>query len=69
MRIFLSADIEGTAGIARWEEARAQESCHQYFKEQMSREVAAACRGALAAGADEVVIKDAHGPGRTHKPN
>ena len=69
MRIFLSADIEGTAGIARWEEARAQESCHQYFKEQMSREVAAACRGALAAGADEVVIKDAHGPASTIIPS
>ncbi len=69
MRVFLSADIEGTAGIARWEEARAHEACHQYFKEQMSREVAAACRGALAAGADEVVIKDAHGPASTIIPS
>lgn len=68
-RVFLSADIEGTAGIARWEEARAHEASHQYFKEQMSREVAAACRGALAAGADEVVVKDAHGPASTIIPS
>lgn len=62
MKLFLSADIEGTAGIARWEEARPENPAYGYFREQMSKEVAAACRGALAAGAGEVVIKDAHGP-------
>ena len=39
-----------------------------YFREQMSREVAAACRGALAGGADDVLVKDAHDYARNIDP-
>lgn len=69
MKIFLSADIEGTAGIARWDETRQGNPAYSYFQEQMSQEVAAACRGALAGGAKEVVVKDAHGSACNIIPN
>lgn len=36
--------------------------------EQMTREVLAACDGAFAAGAQEIFIKDAHGPGTNIDP-
>lgn len=63
MRIYISADIEGISGITRWEET--EDHNHEYgpHKEQMSREVAAACRGALRAGATEILVKDAHSKG------
>ncbi len=68
MRVYISADIEGTAGICCWDETNLQTEVGTYFREQMTREVAAACRGALAAGADEVVIKDAHDTARNIIP-
>ncbi len=68
MKIYLSADMEGTAGIADWNETMADHPQYAYFREQMSREVAAACEGALAAGATEILVKDAHDTARNIIP-
>lgn len=64
MKVYLSVDIEGVAGIAHWDEARKSEPDYQLFQDQMNREAAAACRGALSAGATEILVKDAHATGR-----
>jgi D-amino peptidase len=64
MKVFISADIEGTAGITNWEEADKTHPAYQEFRERMTDEVVAACEGAIEAGAKEIVIKDAHGSGR-----
>jgi len=64
MKVFISADIEGVTGIAAWEEARKDVAAYAEFRRQMTAEVAAACEGALEAGATEVLVKDAHGSGR-----
>jgi D-amino peptidase len=69
MKIYLSADMEGTAGIVDWHEATADHPQYAYFREQMSREVAAACEGALAAGATEILVKDAHDSARNIIPS
>lgn len=68
MRVYISADIEGTCGICCWNETNLQTEVGTYFREQMTREVAAACRGAFAAGADEIVVKDAHDTARNIIP-
>lgn len=60
----MSADIEGIAGISHWDEARKTEPDYQEFRERMTAEVVAACEGAIAAGARDILIKDAHGTGR-----
>jgi D-amino peptidase len=64
VKIFLCADIEGTAGIAHWDEAERDKADYAEFRALMTGEVVAACEGARAAGAREVVIKDAHDSGR-----
>lgn len=64
MKIFISADIEGTAGIQSWDEAERTHADHREFRELMTAEVLAACEGAQAAGAIDIVIKDAHDSGR-----
>lgn len=64
MKIFLSADIEGTAGIAHWDEAERNHSDYREFRALMTAEVVAACEGARAAGAEEILVKDAHDSGR-----
>ncbi|HLR34485.1 MAG TPA: M55 family metallopeptidase [Tissierellales bacterium] len=64
MKVFISADIEGVAGITDWSEASKSSNEYSYFAEQMTKEVKAACNGANRAGADEIWIRDAHGSGR-----
>lgn len=68
MKVFISADIEGVAGITARDEARKGQPGYAPFRAQMDAEVAAACAGAFAAGAAEIVVKDAHGDGRNLSP-
>ncbi len=68
MKLFLSADIEGTAGIDTWDEATPGERMYPYFAAQMTREVAAACRAAGKLGLD-VTVKDAHDIARNIDPS
>ena len=67
-RIFLSADIEGTCGIAHWAETELGKPDYEPFRRQMTREVAAACEGAFAAGCEDLLIKDAHDSARNLIP-
>jgi D-amino peptidase len=60
MKVFISADIEGVSGTTTWNEATDSHPAYREFQEQMTREVIAACEGALEAGATEITIKDAH---------
>ncbi len=64
MKIFISADIEGVTGITVWDEIRKEHPDYQEFRDQMTKEVCAACEGALSAGATEIWINDAHATGR-----
>ena len=67
-KLFLSADIEGTCGIAHWDETLPDKRDYPRFQHQMTREVAAACRGFAAAGAQEIFVRDAHDTARNLKP-
>ena len=60
MKIYISADMEGVCGTTTWDEVTKAGSEYEKSRKQMTAEVAAACRGAIAAGADEIVVKDAH---------
>lgn len=64
MKVYISADIEGIAGVTHWDETELGKGVYVQAQEQMAAEVAAACEGALEAGASEVWVKDAHDTGR-----
>lgn len=68
MKLFISSDIEGTCGIAHWDETEKGRDGYAHFAQQMTREVAAACEGALAGGAQEILVKDAHDSARNLNP-
>ena len=68
-KFFLSADIEGTAGIVCWDETEFGSPRYDYFANQMSAEVAAACRGLIDAGADDILVRDAHDSARNIRPD
>ena len=64
MKVYISADIEGITGVTHWDETHLDKQEYLAFQEQMTAEVAAACEGAIRAGATEIWVKDAHGSGR-----
>jgi D-amino peptidase len=64
VKIFISADIEGTAGITVWTECEKGKPDYEEFRKQMTAEVVAACEGAIEGGAKEIIIKDAHDTAR-----
>lgn len=63
MKVYISADIEGIASTVTWDECTKGTAEYEKARQQMTREVLAACEGAFAAGADEILVKDAHGSG------
>lgn len=64
MKVYISADIEGIAQVTNWNETELGHDEHIRAAAQMTKEVAAACRGAIAAGATEIMVKDAHDSAR-----
>jgi D-amino peptidase len=61
MNVYISSDMEGTAGVVIWEQVLASTDFER-FRRLMTQEINAAIEGALAAGADSVVVNDSHGP-------
>lgn len=68
MKVFISADIEGIAFATDRESIFAGGIDYERNRLQMTKEVVAAAEGARAAGATEVVVKDAHGHGTNILP-
>jgi D-amino peptidase len=75
VRIYLSYDMEGVAGIVDWSQCRPSGgAAYEQGCALTLAEVNAAIDGAVAAGADEVVVNDSHGqmfnldPARLHPP-
>ena len=64
MKVYISADMEGVTGVADWRETEADKPGYRECQEQMQAEVSAACEAAVAAGATEIVVQDAHGSAR-----
>ena len=61
MRVFVSVDMEGVSGLTDPEEMQAGGRGYERGCELMTGDANAAVSGAFAAGADEVVVTDAHG--------
>ncbi|MDQ3043820.1 MAG: M55 family metallopeptidase [Chloroflexota bacterium] len=70
MKVLISADMEGTCGVVSWvqvmppEVAGASETSstveYERARLRLTREVNAAIEGALAGGADEVIVNESH---------
>jgi D-amino peptidase len=63
MRVFIISDMEGVAGITRWEQVSANEKGYEEGRRLYTEEINAAVRGAFDGGATEVVVMDCHGAG------
>jgi D-amino peptidase len=61
MRVFISVDMEGVAGVATFDQIIRGGSGYPRAQALMTAEANAAIRGAFAAGASEVLVNDSHG--------
>ena len=60
MKVFLSSDMEGTAGVVDWEQCVGDGPEAAAGRALLLDEVNAAIEGAVAGGATEVVVNDSH---------
>jgi D-amino peptidase len=73
LKVFISVDMEGIAGVVAVGDVSSRGHDYDYFREVMTLETNAAVEGAIAAGAVEIVVRDGHGaktnvlPGMLHK--
>jgi D-amino peptidase len=61
MRVYISVDMEGIAGVVHWADTKLEGVEYERARRWMTEEANAAIEGALAAGASEVVVNDSHG--------
>ncbi|TDD57961.1 peptidase M55 [Kribbella antibiotica] len=69
MKVFLSTDMEGTAGVVDWSQCRAPSPEYEYYRGQLQAEVNAAIDGALEAGATEFLVNDSHSTMQNLRPD
>ncbi len=64
MKVFISADIEGITGLVSWSQCSRPDGKsfdYAFARRMFTHDINAAVRGARAAGASQIVIKDSHG--------
>jgi len=61
VKIFISFDMEGVAGIVDWSQCTAPGQAYEEGRALLLGEVNAAIDGAIAGGATEIVCNDSHG--------
>jgi D-amino peptidase len=69
MRVFISSDIEGTAGIVDWQQVRASGADYELGRRLLTDEVNAAIDGAARAGATQFLVNDSHSTMQNIRPN
>ena len=68
MRIYISADMEGVTGLVDADDVQPGGRDYERGRLMMAEDVNAAVRGAVAAGATDITVNDAHGPMRNLCP-
>ena len=69
MRVHIISDMEGVAGIVKWQQVSGGEKLYDEGRVLYTEEINAAVRGAKAAGATEIVAMDCHGAGGAYDFN
>lgn len=66
MRLYVSSDMEGVAGVCAWQQVDARTPHPEYetFRGHYTREIVNAIEGAREGGADRTLLNDSHGPMR-----
>ena len=60
MKLLISVDMEGVSGVVSPDHTSSGHKAFERFRKLMTADVNAAVEGALAAGADQIVVNDSH---------
>jgi D-amino peptidase len=66
--VFISSDMEGTAGVADWGQCLLGQPEYEHYRGLLQAEVNAAIEGAVSAGADEFLVNDSHSKMQNLRP-
>lgn len=69
LKVFISVDMEGVAGVIHWEDVSRDGKDYGLFRQLMTEETNAAVEGAIEAGATEILVRDSHGSARNILPD
>ena len=61
MKVLISVDMEGISGVVTSEHISSEHKEYERFRKLMTAEANAAIEGALAGGAEEIIVNDSHG--------
>jgi D-amino peptidase len=69
VKVFISTDFEGVAGIVDWDQIMVGSSDYELGRRLLLGELNAAIDGAMSAGATEFVVNDSHSSMRNLQPD
>ena len=69
MKVYVSSDMEGTAGVVDWSQCLAPEPEYEYYRGLLQAEVNAAIDGAMSAGATTFLVNDSHSSMQNLRPD
>lgn len=69
LKVYISADIEGVAGVVHSEQTQRDGREHDHARMLMTEEVNAVIRGSIEAGATGIIVNDSHGTMRNIYPD
>jgi D-amino peptidase len=69
MKIFISSDMEGTAGVVDWDQVLIGGPHYEYYADLLTKEINAAIEGSLRAGGTEFLVNDSHSKMANLKPD
>ena len=69
MKVFVSTDLEGTAGVVDWSQCVPGQGDYDYYRGLLQAEVNAAIEGAADAGATDFLVNDSHSTMRNLRPD
>jgi D-amino peptidase len=69
VKIYISSDMEGTAGVVDWSQCIGPSTEYEYYRKLLQDEVNASIQGALDAGATQFVVNDSHSSMQNLRPD
>jgi D-amino peptidase len=69
VKVYLSSDMEGTAGVVDWSQCIGPGAEYEYYRRLLQDEVNAAIEGAASAGATDFLVNDSHSSMQNLRPS
>ncbi len=69
MKVYISSDMEGTAGVVDWSQCLPPQPEYEHYRGLLQAEVNASIEGAMSAGATTFLVNDSHSSMQNLRPD